>query len=86
MVRKAKVPISPEEKKQKLLERLQEVQLAKEELPKELASLSSELDQIRGMHLPLIKEIVQEELDQIREEMLAAEEAITMLQDDLKAL
>jgi len=81
MPRKAKKELTSEEKKQLITDNLEQLQKQKDELPIELRELIAELEQIKPLSVPHLKELVQEELDDIRDEILQVDENIELLQE-----
>ena len=86
MPRKAKKELTSEEKKQLIKDNLEQLQKQKDELPIELRELIAELEQIKPLSVPHLKELVQEELDDIRDEILQVDENIELLQEELNKL
>jgi len=86
MPRKAKKELTPEEKKKLIADNLEQLQKQKDELPIELRELIAELEQIKPLDVPHLKELVQEELDDIRDEILQVDENIELLQEELNKL
>ena len=86
MPRKPKKELSQEEKKNLMKQRIEELEAQKSELELECRSLTSESAQIMKSQVPTIYEIIEEEIMEIKSDIVAGDEEKALLEQELKKL